>query len=69
MAQNSPPIAPARDPDIAVQEELDLARRNNTKQAYDLFIARHPTHAFAETARRERDRLSSQQHPSGKEEN
>jgi len=68
MAQDSPRGAPARDPNIAVQEELDIARRNNTSEAYDLFIARHPAHALAEIARRERDRLFPKRPPSSKQE-
>ena len=46
-----------RDPDIAVQEELDTARRAGTMAAYDLFLARNGDHPLAETARRERARL------------
>ena len=46
-----------RDPDIAVQEELDAARRVSTVAAYDLFIARHADHPLAQTARRERSAL------------
>lgn len=51
-------IIPARDGNIAIQEELDAARRARTVAAYDLFIARHPRHPLAETARAERARLS-----------
>ena len=43
-----------RDGDIAVQEELDAARRAATIAAYDLFLARHPDHPLAAVARRER---------------
>jgi hypothetical protein len=43
-----------RDGNIAVQEELDAARRAGTLAAYDLFLARHPGHKLARTARRER---------------
>jgi hypothetical protein len=46
-----------RDGNIAVQEELDAARRAGTIAAYDLFIARNPHHPLAEVARRERARL------------
>jgi hypothetical protein len=46
-----------RDPDIAVQEELDAARRARTVAAYDLFIARHGDHPLAAIARRERAEL------------
>jgi hypothetical protein len=51
----------ARDPDIAVQEELDAARRASTLAAYDLFLARHGEHRLAETARRERAELAARQ--------
>jgi hypothetical protein len=46
-----------RDGDVAIREELDAARRAGTLAAYDLFLARHPRHALAATARRERQRL------------
>jgi len=51
-------IAPARDGNIAIQEELDAARRARTVAAYDLFIARHPGHPLEAVAREERARLS-----------
>jgi hypothetical protein len=47
----------ARDGNIAIQEELDAARRAATVEAYDLFIARHPDHPLAKLAREERRRL------------
>lgn len=47
----------ARNPNIAVQEELAAARRAGTVAAYDLFLARHGDHPLAETARRERAAL------------
>lgn len=50
-------LRPARHGDIAIQEELDAARRTATVEAYDLFIARHPQHRLTEIARRERARL------------
>jgi hypothetical protein len=56
-------IAPARPGDIAVREEFEAARRAGTRQAYDLFIARHPDHSLAERARRERDRLPERKEP------
>jgi hypothetical protein len=56
-AAKSPPMAPARDGDIAIQEELCAARKKGTVAAYDLFIARHPEHPLAATAREERERL------------
>jgi hypothetical protein len=56
---NSMPTSiPPRDGNIAIQEELDAARRAGTLEAYDLFIARHPSHPLMETARRERDRIA-----------
>ena len=48
------PLAPRRDGNVAVAEELDGARRAGTIAAYDLFLARHPDHKLARTARRER---------------
>ena len=53
-ANRSTDLRPPRDHDIAVQEELDAARRAGTLAAYDLFLARHGDHALAGTARRER---------------
>ncbi len=59
MDSNQPPaiVAPARDGNIAIAEELDQARRLNTVAAYDLFIARHPNHPLAVNARAERLKL------------
>ena len=58
---NAMPISqPARDGNIAIQQELDAARRAGTLEAYDLFIARHPRHPLIETARRERARIARQ---------
>jgi hypothetical protein len=42
---------PARDPQLAVQEEYQLARQRGTAQALELFIARHPDSPLAEKAR------------------
>jgi hypothetical protein len=42
---------PARDPEVAVQEEYQAARNHGTAQALELFIARHPDSALAEKAR------------------
>jgi hypothetical protein len=58
----APPIAPHRDGNAAVAEELDLARRAGTVAAYDLFLARHPDHELARPARRERDLLAGRHH-------
>lgn len=53
-----PAIAPARDGDVAIRQELEAARRARTLSAYDLFIARHSEHPLARTARNERRRLA-----------
>lgn len=50
---------PARDGNIAIQEELCAARAKGTAAAYDLFIARHPQHPLAEVARKERAALGA----------
>jgi hypothetical protein len=42
---------PARDPQLAVQEEYQLARQRGTAEALELFIARHPDSPLAEKAR------------------
>lgn len=59
MAQprHSPELPRARDGDVAIREEFDAARRAGTREAYDLFIARHPDHPLARTAQDERARL------------
>jgi hypothetical protein len=44
-------MAPARDPQIAVQEEFDAAARAGTLEAWDLFLARHPDNPLADRAR------------------
>ncbi|HVQ07441.1 MAG TPA: hypothetical protein VMS43_03305 [Allosphingosinicella sp.] len=46
-----------RDGDVAIQEELESARRAGTPAAYDRFLARHPGHKLTRTARRERAAL------------
>lgn len=50
---------PARDGNIAIKEELCSARAKATLAAYDLFIARHPNHPLAVTARKERARIAT----------
>ncbi len=50
--------APARDGNIAILEEYEMARSQNTLAAYQLFIARHPGHPLAKDAHREIDGLS-----------
>ena len=59
-AQGTPSaqVPPARDGDVAIQEELDAARRAGSLEAYDLFIARHPGHRLATVAREERARIA-----------
>jgi hypothetical protein len=54
----SAPLAPHRDGNVAIAEELEAARRAGTIEAYDLFLARHPTHPLARAAHRERGLLS-----------
>jgi hypothetical protein len=49
----------ARDGDVAVQEELDAARRAGTLAAYDLFLSRHGEHPLAAAARQERAAIRS----------
>jgi len=48
---------PARDPEIAVEEEYQIARQR-TAQALELFIARHPDSPLAERARADLRRRS-----------
>jgi hypothetical protein len=49
--------APARDGNVAIREELEMARKARTVAAYDLFIARHPRHPLNAVARLERETL------------
>lgn len=56
-AMPASPVPPARDGNIAIQEELSAARAKASVAAYDLFIARHPDHPLARKARSERRRL------------
>ncbi|RXT36737.1 hypothetical protein B5V03_34465 [Bradyrhizobium betae] len=53
----SPSVPPARDPSAAVAEEYEAARRKNTAEAYELFIARHGDDPLAEKARADLKRL------------
>jgi hypothetical protein len=48
---------PARDPEIAVEEEYQAARQRGTAQALELFIARHPDSVQAGKARAELRRM------------
>jgi hypothetical protein len=44
--------APARDGNIAIQEEFDAAQAAGTVAAWELFIARHPDHPLIPEAER-----------------
>lgn len=50
-------VALARDGNIAIAEELEHARHLNSIAAYDLFIARHPSHPLTAKAKEERNKL------------
>lgn len=52
-------LRPQGNPDLAVQAELDEARRQGTLAAYDLFIARQRQHPLAKVARRERAEIAA----------
>lgn len=47
----SPIANTARDPEIAVCEEFEIAAQQGTLEAYRLFIARHPDHELAKLAK------------------
>jgi hypothetical protein len=49
---------PARDPEIAVAEEYQIAKQRGTREALELFIARHPDSPLAEKARADLPRIS-----------
>lgn len=53
--QPAPPpertMPPARNPDVAVAEEYEIARHRGTAEALELFISRHPDSALADRAR------------------
>jgi hypothetical protein len=53
----APSMAPARDPSAAVAEEFEAARRSGTREAWELFLARHGDDPLAERARAELGRL------------
>ncbi|MBR0846701.1 hypothetical protein JQ543_03010 [Bradyrhizobium diazoefficiens] len=56
--RRAPTVPLARDPAVAVAEEYQEARRKGTREAFELFIARHPDDPRAEQARAELKRLS-----------
>lgn len=60
----TPPVAngsaaPARDGNIAIREELDMAIEQGTAEAYNLFIQRHPDHPLTVEARRRLNAMGS----------
>ncbi|TFW61383.1 hypothetical protein CT676_09465 [Bradyrhizobium sp. MOS001] len=57
-AGRAPSMPMARDPSAAVAEEFEAARRKGTREAFELFIARHGDAPLAEQARAELKRLS-----------
>lgn len=56
-AGRAPSMPMARDPAVAVAEEYEAARRKGTREAFELFIARHGDDPLAEQARAELKRL------------
>ncbi len=56
-AGRAPSMPMARDPAIAVAEEYEAARRKGTREALELFIARHGEDPLAEQARAALKRL------------
>ncbi|RTE95268.1 hypothetical protein D6B98_04660 [Bradyrhizobium sp. LVM 105] len=57
-AVRAPVMPMARDPAVAVAEEYEAAHRKGTREALELFIARHPDDPLAAQARVELKRLS-----------
>lgn len=57
-AERAPSMPMARDPAAAVREEYEAARQKGTREAFELFIARHGDDPLAEQARAELQRLS-----------
>lgn len=57
-ARRAPSMPMARDPAAAVAEEYEVARRKGTREAFELFIARHGDDPLAERARADLQRLS-----------
>lgn len=57
-AGRAPSMPMARDPSAAVAGEYEAARRTGTREAFELFIARHGDDPLAERARTELRRLS-----------
>ena len=53
----------ARDPEVAVREEFELALDKGTIEAIDLFIIRHPDSDLAAAARNRRRELAKPPDP------
>jgi hypothetical protein len=53
QASRSPKLPLPRDAEVAVREELELARTKGTIEAMQNFVARHDGHPLAEEAKRE----------------
>lgn len=51
-------VPPPRDPAIAEQEELEAALRAGTREALELFLARHPEGRFRKDAETALKRIS-----------
>lgn len=51
--------APARDGNIAIQEEFDMAIEKNSVAALELFILRHPDHLLAIVAQKHLDQVKN----------
>jgi hypothetical protein len=54
----APSMPMARDPSAAVTTEYEAARRQGTREAFELFIARHGDDPLAEKARAELKQLA-----------
>ncbi len=52
------PMRPARPGHLAEFEELQAARRAGTREAYDLFLTRHPDSRYAAEAKVERGKVT-----------
>jgi len=56
-AERAPSVPIARDPHATVVTEYEAARRTGTREAFELFIARHGDDPLAEQARAALKRL------------
>ena len=48
--EHSETLPPARDPEVAIREEYEIALKRGTAEALDLFVRRHPEHPLAAKA-------------------